>query len=86
MQPCLDYCIVSWYLGLSVASRKKLDVIQRKMARIVLGVGPRTHVGTGLVDSVGQSEIFFTASCSQGEMGLGPILSTQGPCLGDGCL
>ena len=53
VQPCLDYCIVSWYLGLSVALRKKLDVIQRKMARFVLGIGPRTHVGSGTLRELG---------------------------------
>ncbi len=47
VQPCLDYCIVSWYLNLSAALKGKLDVLQRKMARFVLGLGPRTHVGLG---------------------------------------
>ena len=53
VQPCLDYCIVSWYLGLSAALRGKLDVLQRKMARFVLGVGPRAHIGQGTLKGLG---------------------------------
>ena len=45
VQPCLDYCIVSWYLKLSVALKSRMDVLQRKMARFVLGLGPRAHIG-----------------------------------------
>ena len=53
VQPCLDYCILSWYLSLSVAWRDRLDVVQRKMARFVLGVGPRTHIGLGNLRELG---------------------------------
>ena len=53
VQPCLDYCILSWYLKLTVAWRGKLDVVQRKMARFVLGVGPRTHIGLGTLKELG---------------------------------
>ena len=53
IQPCLDYCIVSWYLNLAVSIRNKLDVVQRKMARFVLGVGPRVHIGTAALRDLG---------------------------------
>ena len=53
VQPCLDYCIVSWYLGLSVTLKGRLDVLQRKMARFVLGLGPRAHIGTGDLRELG---------------------------------
>ena len=44
---------MSWYLGLTVAWRNKLDVLQRKMARFVLGIGPRAHVGLGTLRELG---------------------------------
>ncbi len=47
VQPCLYYCIMSWYIGLSNKLRGKWDVLLRKMVRFVYGWGPRTHVGTG---------------------------------------
>ena len=53
IQPCLDYCIVSWYLGLTVSIRNRLDVVQRKMARFVLGVGPRVHIGSVTLRDLG---------------------------------
>ena len=53
VQPCLDYCLVSWYLKLTVAFRNRLDVLQRKMARYVLGIGPRAHIGPGTLRELG---------------------------------
>ena len=53
VQPCLDFCLVSWYVGLSSKLKGKLDVLQRKMVRYVLGWGPRTHVGTGTLRELG---------------------------------
>ena len=53
VQPCLDYCIASWYLGLTIAWKNRLDVLQRKMARFVLGIGPRAHVGLGSLRELG---------------------------------
>ena len=44
---------MSWYLNLSVSLRAKLDVLQRKMARFVLGVGPRSHIGQGTLRELG---------------------------------
>ena len=53
VQPCLDYCIASWYLNLTVKMKDRLDVIQRKMARFVLGVGPRAHIGLSTLRDLG---------------------------------
>ena len=44
VQPYIDYCSSSWYSSLSVALQKKLDVLQRKMVRFVLGMDFRQHV------------------------------------------
>ena len=53
VQPCLDYCVASWYLNLTVKMKNRLDVIQRKMARFVLGVGPRAHIGLSTLRDLG---------------------------------
>ena len=53
VQPCIDFCIVSWYVGLSGKLKGKLDVLQRKMVRFVFGWGPRSHVGTGTLRELG---------------------------------
>ena len=53
VQPCLDYCIVSWYLNLPASIKGKLDIVQRKMARFVVGVGPRAHIGLGTLKELG---------------------------------
>ena len=53
VQPCIDYCIVSWYMGLSKGLRDRLEVLQRKMVRYVFGWGPRSHVGVGALRELG---------------------------------
>ena len=53
VQPCIDYCIVSWYMGLSKGLRDRLEVLQRKMVRYVFGWGPRSHVGVGALKELG---------------------------------
>ena len=45
IQPYIDYCCSSWYAGLTVSLKKRLDVLQRKMVRFVNGLDPRAHVG-----------------------------------------
>ena len=45
IQPYMDYCASSWYEGLSVSFKSKLDVLQRKMLRFVFGFECRHHVG-----------------------------------------
>ena len=57
VQPCLDYCIVCWYIGLSSKLMGKLDVLLRKMVRFVYGWGPRTHVGTGTLRELGWLQV-----------------------------
>ena len=45
IQPYFDYCCSSCYTGLAVKHKKKLDVLQRKMVRLVFNQEPRDHVG-----------------------------------------
>ena len=45
IQPYLDYCSSSWYSGLSVDLKGRINVIQRKMARFVYGLDNRGHIG-----------------------------------------
>ena len=44
MQPYIDYCCSSWYAGLSVSLKERLNVIQRKMVRFIYGMDNRGHV------------------------------------------
>ena len=44
IQPYMNYCCSSWYSGLSVALRERLNVIQRKMVRFVFSMDNRAHV------------------------------------------
>ena len=53
VQPCMDFCILSWYLGLSVELKGKLEILQRKMVRFVYGWDPMRHVGTGTLRELG---------------------------------
>ena len=45
IQPYIDYCCSSWYSGLPVILKKRLDVFQRKMVRFVMNADYRFHVG-----------------------------------------
>ena len=44
-------------MNILVALRAKLYVLQRKMARFVLGVGPRTHISQGTLRELGWLKI-----------------------------
>ena len=44
IQPYIDYCCSSWYEGLSVALKERLNVVQRKMVRFISGTDSRSHV------------------------------------------
>ena len=44
IQPFIDYCCCSWYSGISISLKKRLDVLQRKMVRYVKGWDARHHV------------------------------------------
>ena len=45
IQPYIDYCCSSWYGGISISLKKRLDVLQRKMVRFVFSMDFRDHVG-----------------------------------------
>lgn len=49
----LTYCVSSWYPGLGVRLRSRLDTIQRKMVRYVNGWRPRSHVGEAEITALG---------------------------------
>ena len=44
IQPYVDYCCSSWYSGLSVVLRERLNVIKRKMVQLIYGMDNRGHV------------------------------------------
>ncbi len=41
-----DYAISSWYAAMSQKAKNKLQIIQNKMVRFILDLGPRTHITT----------------------------------------
>ena len=53
IQPYFDYCCTSWYTGLSARHKSKLDVLQRKMVRLVFKMEPRDHVGQDSLSKLG---------------------------------
>ena len=53
VQPCIDFCILSWFLNLSNELKERLNVLQRKMVRYVYGWEPRRHVGTATLRELG---------------------------------
>ena len=57
VQPCIDFCILSWYIGLSGELKEKLDILQRKMVRYIYGWGPRGHVGSATFRELGWLQI-----------------------------
>ena len=57
VQPCIDFCILSWYVSLSEELRGRLNVLQRKMVRYVYGWGPRSHVGSATFRELGWLQI-----------------------------
>ena len=67
IQPYIDYCCSSWYGGLTVALKERLNVLQRKMIRFIHGMEYRAHVdGKNLRDlswlSIPDRERFFRMS------------------------
>ncbi len=40
----LDYSVSSWYAALTLKAKRKLQILQNKMARYVLLLAPRTHL------------------------------------------
>ncbi len=53
IQSHLDYACSSWYYSLNVTLQNKLQVIQNKMVRFILNLGPRDHVGLSELSKVG---------------------------------
>ncbi len=42
----IDYAISSWYTAMTQKAKNKLQIIQNKMTRFILDLGPRTHITT----------------------------------------
>ncbi len=40
----LDYAISSWYAAMTQKAKNKLQILQNKMIRFTLDLGPRTHI------------------------------------------
>ena len=45
IQPYFDYCCSSWYEGLNKKYKSRLDILQRRMIRLIFRFEPRDHVG-----------------------------------------
>jgi hypothetical protein len=52
LQCHIDYCCTSWYSGLNISHQRKLQIIQNKMARFILNLSPRDHIGQVHLDSI----------------------------------
>ena len=52
LQCHLDYCCTSWFCGLSKYHQQKLQILQNKMIRYIMHLGPRDHVGQDQFESV----------------------------------
>ena len=48
-----DYACSSWYSAISQKYKKQLQILQNKVVRFILDVGPRTHIGQNELDKVG---------------------------------
>ncbi len=48
-----DYAVSSWYPFMSQTAKKKLQVVQNKIIRFMLNLGPRDHVGTEQLNTLG---------------------------------
>ncbi len=48
-----DYAVSSWYPSMSQTAKKKLQVVQNKIIRFMLNLGPRDHVGTEELNTLG---------------------------------
>ena len=44
IQSYFDYCCSSWYSGLSLTLKERLNIVQRKMVRFVSNLDNRAHV------------------------------------------
>ncbi len=44
VQSHIDYAISSWYAAMSQKAKTKLQIIQNKMVRFILDLGPRAYI------------------------------------------
>ena len=40
-----DFACAMWLIGISISAKKRLQIVQNKVIRFVLGIPPRTHLG-----------------------------------------
>ena len=52
LQCHFDYCCSSWYFNLNTGLKRKLQTTQNKIARYVIGLPPRSHIGQNELDSI----------------------------------
>ena len=58
IQCYFDYSCSSWYSGLgSGLTKKKLKILQNKVVRFVLDLGPRSRINCDILDSVGMLSV-----------------------------
>ena len=48
-----DYCVSSWYPAMPQIAKKKLQIVQNKLVRFMLNLGPRDHVGVEQLTMLG---------------------------------
>jgi hypothetical protein len=48
-----DYASCAWYAGISSKTKKNLQISQNKMARFILNLSPRSHIGQEELGSIG---------------------------------
>ncbi len=53
IQSHLDYACSSWYYSLNSTLQDKLQIIQNKMVRYILNLGPRHHIGVSELSKAG---------------------------------
>ena len=51
--PIFDYACTTWFSGISVAQKTKLQTSQNKLIRLLLHLGPMTHLYAEHFDSIG---------------------------------
>ena len=57
IQCYFDYSCSSWYSGLGSGLTKKLQILQNRVVRFVLDLGPRTRIICDILDSVGMFSV-----------------------------
>ncbi len=57
VQSHLDYAISSWYAAMTKKAKNKLQILQNKMIRFTLDLGPRTHITEEHMSQLGMLRI-----------------------------